>query len=80
MKRRHALITGPLLALAAALPGPAGAQDYLTKTVKIVAPVQPGGGADLVTRTVAEQFGKFMRADIAKCAKPARERNISVES
>ncbi|HEX4944086.1 MAG TPA: tripartite tricarboxylate transporter substrate binding protein [Usitatibacteraceae bacterium] len=49
-----------LLAAAALLPGLAPAQDYPTKTVKIIAPVQPGGGVDLVGRTVAEQLGKAL--------------------
>ena len=49
------------LALAAVLaPAPALAQPYPAKTVKIVAPVQPGGGVDLVARTVAEQLTKAM--------------------
>jgi len=49
------------LALAAALaPALALAQAYPMKTVKIVAPVQPGGGVDLVARTVAEQLTKAM--------------------
>lgn len=39
---------------------PAGAQEYPNKTVKIIAPVQPGGGVDLVARTVAEQLGKAL--------------------
>jgi tripartite-type tricarboxylate transporter receptor subunit TctC len=46
-------------ALAFAIPG-AFAQGYPTKTVKIVAPVQPGGGVDLTARTVAEQLTKSM--------------------
>src|SRR5262245_24945140 len=37
-----------------------GAQSYPAKTVKIVAPVQPGGGVDLTARTVAEQLTKSM--------------------
>ena len=45
--------------LAFAIPG-AFAQGYPTKTVKIVAPVQPGGGVDLTARTVAEQLTKSM--------------------
>ncbi|MDH5263800.1 MAG: tripartite tricarboxylate transporter substrate binding protein [Betaproteobacteria bacterium] len=49
------------LALAAALaPALAFAQAYPSKTVKIVAPVQPGGGVDLVARTVAEQLTKAL--------------------
>jgi tripartite-type tricarboxylate transporter receptor subunit TctC len=38
----------------------ASAQGYPNKTVKIVAPVQPGGGVDLTARTVAEQLSKSM--------------------
>jgi len=60
MKRRNALLTGAVLAAATLVPGLAAAQDYPTKTVKIVAPVQPGGGVDLVARTVAEQLGRSL--------------------
>lgn len=46
---------------AMALPLGALAQDaYPTKTVRIIAPVQPGGGVDLVARTVAERLTKSM--------------------
>jgi tripartite-type tricarboxylate transporter receptor subunit TctC len=38
----------------------ARAQSYPTKTVKIIAPVQPGGGVDLTARTVAEQLTRSM--------------------
>ncbi|MBX3675335.1 MAG: tripartite tricarboxylate transporter substrate binding protein, partial [Burkholderiales bacterium] len=60
MKRRHALLAAPALVAAFLLPGTATAQDYPAKTVKIVAPVQPGGGVDLVARTVAEQLTKSL--------------------
>lgn len=60
MKRRDALLAAPALAAALLLPGAAAAQDYPAKTVKIVAPVQPGGGVDLVARTVAEQLSKSL--------------------
>jgi tripartite-type tricarboxylate transporter receptor subunit TctC len=49
------------LAMAAVLaPALACAQAYPSRSVKIVAPVQPGGGVDLVGRTVAEQLTKAM--------------------
>ncbi|PWB61769.1 MAG: tripartite tricarboxylate transporter substrate binding protein, partial [Betaproteobacteria bacterium] len=54
MKPRLALAA--VLAAATMLPGLSAAQDYPTKTVKIIAPVQPGGGVDLTARTVAEQL------------------------
>ena len=46
--------------LFACLPLAAQSQSYPTKTVKIIAPVQPGGGVDLTARTVAEQLTKSM--------------------
>ena len=38
------------------------AQAYPSKPVKIIAPVQPGGGVDLVGRTVAEQLTRSMNS------------------
>jgi len=58
MKRTLALLA--LAAGATLAPGLAAAQDYPNKTVKIIAPVQPGGGVDLVARTVAEQLGRAL--------------------
>lgn len=58
---RRILVSAALAAVFAMLAAPAGwAQGYPNKTVKIVAPVQPGGGVDLTARTVAEQLTKSM--------------------
>lgn len=46
--------------LAALLPGTTAAQAYPAKTVKIVVPAQPGGGLDLIGRTMADQLGRSM--------------------
>jgi hypothetical protein len=54
-----AVMTGAGLR-AALLPGPAAAQAYPVKPVKIVVPAQPGGGLDLVGRTVADQLGRAL--------------------
>jgi tripartite-type tricarboxylate transporter receptor subunit TctC len=41
------------------------AQDaWPTKPMKIIAPVQPGGGVDLVARLVADRLGKVLRQSI----------------
>ena len=46
---------------AIAIASPALAQgDYPTKPIRIIAPVQPGGGVDLVARTMAERLGKAL--------------------
>ena len=48
-----------LLALLAVLiPALSSAQQYPTKPVKILVPAQPGGGLDLVGRTIALELGK----------------------
>ena len=47
------------LASATAL-GQGKAPDYPNRTIKIIAPVQPGGGVDLVARTVADRLGQAM--------------------
>ena len=36
------------------------AQGYPAKTVKIIVPAQPGGGLDLIGRTVADQLGRAL--------------------
>ncbi|MEP7183262.1 MAG: tripartite tricarboxylate transporter substrate binding protein [Betaproteobacteria bacterium] len=53
-------------ALAVALVvAPALAQSgYPNKTIRIIAPVQPGGGVDLVARTIADRLGRALGVSI----------------
>src|SRR5256886_15090806 len=51
------IILALLLALA---PLAAAAQSYPTKPVKIIVPAQPGGGLDLIGRTVADQLSRAL--------------------
>jgi tripartite-type tricarboxylate transporter receptor subunit TctC len=44
--------------IAALLPITAAAQTYPAKPVKIIVPAQPGGGLDLIGRTMADQLGR----------------------
>ena len=60
MQRRHALMAFGGFALAGAHPWSAAQEPWPTRTVKIVAPVAPGGGVDLVARTMAERLGKAL--------------------
>lgn len=41
-----------------------GQAAYPNKPIKIIAPVQPGGGVDLVARTVADRLGKALGESI----------------
>lgn len=59
MNRRCLAAVGAALMLSVAAPG-ALAQAYPSKPVKIVAPVQPGGGVDLTARTVGDLLARSM--------------------
>ena len=60
MQRRPVLKTLAMLALPG-LGARSVAQDaWPTRSVKIIAPVAPGGGVDLVARTMAERLGKAL--------------------
>ena len=62
--KRHFL---KMLAGAAAVslvPAAFGQSGYPNKPIKIIAPVQPGGGVDLVARTIADRLGKALGQSI----------------
>jgi len=63
-ERRRFLVrvaTLGLAPLAARLPAQGG---YPNKPIKIIAPVQPGGGVDLVARTIADRLGRALNQSI----------------
>jgi tripartite-type tricarboxylate transporter receptor subunit TctC len=50
--------------IASLLPGVVLAQDYPTRQVRILVPYAPGGGADVLTRIVAEEMGRIWKQTI----------------
>ena len=48
------------LLFAASVSCAAAAQSYPVKPVKIIVPAQPGGGLDLIGRTIADQLGRAL--------------------
>ena len=60
MQRRSFISAGAGLGLSLAIPLRAQTA-YPSRTVRIIAPVQPGGGVDLVARTIADQLSKPLR-------------------
>jgi tripartite-type tricarboxylate transporter receptor subunit TctC len=53
-----------LVLLASLLPGVASAQDFPTRQVRIIVPYAPGGGADVLTRIVAEEMGRIWKQTV----------------
>lgn len=59
MKRRALLQAAPVLALAPWAPG-ARAQGFPAKPIRYIVPVAPGGGSDLIGRTICERWAKVL--------------------
>jgi tripartite-type tricarboxylate transporter receptor subunit TctC len=57
---KRAIAVASLLAAVALLPQPSAAQTYPARPVKIIVPAQPGGGLDLIGRTVAGELGRSL--------------------
>ena len=62
--RRTFLVRAGALGLASLAPSLSAQGGYPNKTIKIIAPVQPGGGVDLVARTIADRLGRALGQSI----------------
>jgi len=62
--RRASLLALAALAAVAMIPPAFGQAGYPNKTIKIIAPVQPGGGVDLVARQIADRLGRALGQSI----------------
>jgi tripartite-type tricarboxylate transporter receptor subunit TctC len=58
--RARTLLAMAFLAMAALVPPAFGQAAYPNKPIKLIAPVQPGGGVDLVARTVGERLSRAL--------------------
>jgi len=76
--RRHALKTLLCAALAALglAAGPAQADDWPSKPIKIIVPYTPGGSTDIVTRIVMEKLGPRLGVPIVIENKPGASGTI----
>lgn len=69
--RRTAIARGLLAVGSSALPaGLALAQDYPTKTIKLIIPFSPGGPSDLISRTLALKLADAMKQPVIVENKP----------
>src|SRR5258707_2877330 len=61
---KRPIAVASLLAAVTLLPQPGAAQTYPARPVRIIVPAQPGGGLDLIGRTVAVELGRFMAQSV----------------
>jgi tripartite-type tricarboxylate transporter receptor subunit TctC len=71
------LVTAMLLALCA---GPLAAQQYPTKPIRIVVPFPPGGGVDIVARTLGEKMSARLGQSVVIDNKPGASMTIGTDA
>jgi tripartite-type tricarboxylate transporter receptor subunit TctC len=76
--QRLLFIAGAIVALAAD-PGGASAQDYPSRTVRIVVPYAPGGGVSLLAQTVANKMSELMKQPVIVDNRPGAGGNLGAD-
>jgi tripartite-type tricarboxylate transporter receptor subunit TctC len=69
-------VVGTILAIVA---GPAVAQDYPNRTVRIVVPYAPGGGVSLLAQTVGNKMSELMKQPVIIDNRPGAGGNLGAE-
>jgi tripartite-type tricarboxylate transporter receptor subunit TctC len=79
MSRRTILCAASALALAAILPVTVLAQDYPSKSIKLVVPFPPAGGTDVLSRAIAHAITTSTKWNIVVDNKPGAGGNIGLD-
>ena len=79
MVRLRAAVGALALAFLALAGGPSAADDYPTRTVKIIAPFGAGGPADIYTRIVAQELQKALQQPFVIENRPGAGTTIGTE-
>lgn len=72
-------VAAGLTTLALLAPGPAQAQDYPNKPIRIIVPFSPGGAVDGPTRAIAQELGKRLKQQVIIENKPGAGATIGSE-
>lgn len=80
LRRWQGFALAALVMLGMALPHPARAQPYPAKQVKIIVPVAPGGGLDLVGRLLASKLTEFWGRQVLVENKPGANSSLGTEA
>jgi tripartite-type tricarboxylate transporter receptor subunit TctC len=78
MKKTPWITLAAMLA-GAALAAPAGAQGYPTKTVRIIVGYAPGGGTDIMARTVSAKLTESLKQQVIVENRPGANANIAAK-
>jgi len=78
MKLHHTVATA-IAAAVALFAGPAAAEEWPAKPVKIVVPFAPGGGSDFIARYIARRLSEELKQPFIVDNKPGAGGNIGVE-
>src|SRR5262245_32103855 len=68
------------IAISLALGTTASAQDYPTRAIKIIIPLGPGGGGDVFTRALADEFQKAWGQPVVVENRPGGGQNIGARA
>ncbi|MEN3364854.1 MAG: hypothetical protein V7606_2128, partial [Burkholderiales bacterium] len=68
-----------VFAIGTVLAGPASAQSYPNKPIKLIAPFAPGGVADVLARLVGDKLSKSMGATVVVENRPGAGGNIGAD-
>ena len=80
MKNSAAELAGILAAFAALAPGPAAAQDYPAKLIRIIVPVPPGGIVDNATRALSDRLGARLGQQVVLDNRPGANGAIGAQA
>jgi tripartite-type tricarboxylate transporter receptor subunit TctC len=77
---RSIAIATAWLAFSAAAPAQTPAQDYPTRTIKVIIPLGAGGGGDVFTRVLADELQKALRQPVVVENRPGGSLNIGTKA
>lgn len=72
-------LAAAVFSITALLGAPAAAQDYPSRTVRIVVPFAPGGAADILGRLVAERLGALYRQSFVVENRPGASGHLGAQ-